>query len=257
MIKRSKHYRSSRGFTLLEILIAMVILAVGLMASAKFQSNMIRSNTIAKQRTEATVLAQNAIENFRSQVTDINPAENIQSGSDDFQSDSTLFTRTWNSTKIKDQNGINTGDVEIKMTVSWPDISKVNDQGVAQVTEQTTVYLSSILSNQSFSDSAVRLKTKNSPPLEISGLPSSGGSSSSSGGSGSSSGGSGSSSGGSSSSSSGGSGSSSGGSGSSSSGGSSSSSGSSGGCSGGGGMMGGGGGMMGGGCGGSMMMGGK
>jgi len=172
MIKNIKIFPLIRGFTLLELLVAMVILAVGLMVSAKFQSNMIHSNTVAKQRTEATMLAQNAIENFRTQVTDFNPADNIQSGSDEFQSASTLFTRTWNSTKIKDENGYNTGDVEIKMTVSWPDISKVNKQGIAQITEQTTIYLASILSNQSFSDSAVILKAKKSPSLEISGIPS-------------------------------------------------------------------------------------
>lgn len=231
MLINLKYSRKNSGFTLLETLVALIILGIGLITLAKFQSNMIRSNTLAKQRTEAAVLAQNAIEKFRGQISDTNPANNISSGNDRIQSSTTTFTRNWDSTAINNNSGNPTGDIELKVTVTWPDISKLDSSGNALVSDATSVYLASIISNQAFSDSAIRLKISNQTQVELDGPPTSGGSSSGGGG--------------------GSSGGSSGGSGS----GGSGSGGSGSGCSGGGSMMSGGG-MMGGGCGGGMMMGG-
>jgi len=150
----------SRGFTLVEVLIALVILGIGSVVLVQLQTNMIRSNTIAKQRTDATLLAQNTIENFRSKVT-----SDIKNGSDTYQSDTTLFTRIWETSNLKSASGIDTGDIEIKVTISWPDISFTDESGNSVASESTTIYLSSIISRQSFSDSAIQLKLSKSPPV--------------------------------------------------------------------------------------------
>ena len=46
-----------RGFTLIEVLIAMLILAVGLLALASMQLRSIRMNASARMQTEATAIA--------------------------------------------------------------------------------------------------------------------------------------------------------------------------------------------------------
>ena len=53
------------GFSLIEVLIALVILAVGLLGLALFQTTAIKGNAIASKWTVATELAQDRLERFR------------------------------------------------------------------------------------------------------------------------------------------------------------------------------------------------
>ena len=54
-----------KGIGLLEVLIAVVVLAVGIMALSKFQGGLLRSGSDAKARTIATNLAQERMETLR------------------------------------------------------------------------------------------------------------------------------------------------------------------------------------------------
>jgi type IV pilus assembly protein PilV len=58
--------RNERGFTLLEIVIAIGILSFGLLAIASMQTSAIKGNTSALGLTEAMTLAQNRIEQMMS-----------------------------------------------------------------------------------------------------------------------------------------------------------------------------------------------
>lgn len=53
------------GFSLLEVLISLAILAVGLLALAMFQITAIKGNAIASRWTVATQLTQDKLEDFR------------------------------------------------------------------------------------------------------------------------------------------------------------------------------------------------
>jgi prepilin-type N-terminal cleavage/methylation domain-containing protein len=53
------------GFSLVEVLIALFILAVGLLGLALFQTTAIKGNAIASKWTVATALAQDRLERFR------------------------------------------------------------------------------------------------------------------------------------------------------------------------------------------------
>jgi len=54
------------GFSLLEVLVAVVLLAVSFLALAKMQTHAAHSNVFGNQLTEATILAQDKIEALRS-----------------------------------------------------------------------------------------------------------------------------------------------------------------------------------------------
>jgi type IV pilus modification protein PilV len=59
-----------RGFTLIEVMVAMVIFAVGILALAGMQSNYISGNARARLQTEATALGAHVIEQLRSMPFD-------------------------------------------------------------------------------------------------------------------------------------------------------------------------------------------
>jgi type IV pilus modification protein PilV len=65
MTSASKKF-SARGFSLLEVLIAVVILSVGLLALASLQLSMIRASSATKAQTLAADLAKDKIESLRS-----------------------------------------------------------------------------------------------------------------------------------------------------------------------------------------------
>ncbi|MEW6615754.1 MAG: type II secretion system protein [Thermodesulfobacteriota bacterium] len=88
--------RSQKGFTLLEILIAITILSIGLLALAEMTVYVIKSNTFGNKVTDATVLAQDKLEELRNlsytdaQLDDTD--SNTADISTDIHSDTTLFT---------------------------------------------------------------------------------------------------------------------------------------------------------------------
>ena len=57
--------RNNSGFTLMEVLVAMVILTVGLLGMAALIAGIINSNKLSNRISTATVLAQDKIEEIR------------------------------------------------------------------------------------------------------------------------------------------------------------------------------------------------
>ncbi|MBW2741402.1 MAG: prepilin-type N-terminal cleavage/methylation domain-containing protein, partial [Deltaproteobacteria bacterium] len=57
--------RSGDGFTLIEVLIAMVILSIGLLGTAALITGIIRGNQVSNRITTATVLAQDKMEEIK------------------------------------------------------------------------------------------------------------------------------------------------------------------------------------------------
>ena len=57
--KSDQPHKKQCGFTLLEVLIALLILSIGLLGLASLQTNGLRSNQMASMRTTATQLAYN------------------------------------------------------------------------------------------------------------------------------------------------------------------------------------------------------
>ncbi len=79
---------NKRGFSLLEVLVAISILSVGILATASMQGAATRSNVIADTRTRATTLAADRIEKLVSTpITDwSNPPPTLTDADNDGQS---------------------------------------------------------------------------------------------------------------------------------------------------------------------------
>lgn len=82
-----KETLDKRGFTLLEVLIAIFILALGLLAVATMQISAVRGNRLGNEVTRATYLAQDKLEELKNS-TDIasEPDGSDQQG---------IFNRIW------------------------------------------------------------------------------------------------------------------------------------------------------------------
>ena len=66
VIQFKSHFRPQSGFTLLEVMIALVIFSIGLLGLAGLQAGGLRSNTQAQLRTIATIQAYDMAERIRS-----------------------------------------------------------------------------------------------------------------------------------------------------------------------------------------------
>ena len=106
---RSQHtgvrtYRS-KGFTLLEVLIALLIVSIGLAALANLQGKLARYSAIAKQRTLAMNLAEQQIETMHSFYTigdtNADPCSTNQSGFDDLSACVNGATKSVGSLQFK------------------------------------------------------------------------------------------------------------------------------------------------------------
>jgi type IV pilus assembly protein PilV len=61
--------QGQQGFTLLEVLIAMVVLSIGLLGLAGLQANSLKNNTSAYQRSQASIFAYEMLDRIRANHT--------------------------------------------------------------------------------------------------------------------------------------------------------------------------------------------
>ena len=100
----------SDGFSLIEILIALVILSISLLALAGLMSTTSQNTSFGGHMTEAATLAQDQLEQLRSTSwTTLANGTNTRTGSSGI-----TYTRTWNVAT--------TGTIKtITITISWTD----------------------------------------------------------------------------------------------------------------------------------------
>ncbi len=113
---KKKIYRKQSGFTLIEVMIALVILAVGLLALMTMQIVSIRANAFSSEMTYAAMLAQSRLEQIRNMTYD-----SISTGTvtDTVSaSDTTKGTAYDVETKVED-NTPATDMKTVTLTVKW------------------------------------------------------------------------------------------------------------------------------------------
>lgn len=128
-----KKQEKSRGVSLVEALIALLVVAVGVVALQKFQSSSRLNSDVGRQRTEALKLAQNDIEQLRSAVS----AADIQSTNRTVAADASNAANTTFQVEREVTSGAGASRT-VQVTVSWLDRS-----GAAQ-----QVAISSVISVQ-------------------------------------------------------------------------------------------------------------
>ena len=133
----SRHWQ--RGITLLEALIALLVLAFGLLTFAALQARLRINSDIAKQRTEAVRIAQEDLENFRAFGTlaaDAGVANNfaysqIATAAAQKTVDASDVSTATNTTYTLTRSIVNdpVADLrDLQIRVSWTDRENVNQQ---------------------------------------------------------------------------------------------------------------------------------
>lgn len=116
--------KRQQGFTLIEAMVALLVVSLGMLGIAGFQLALSLNSDVAKQRTEATRLAQEKIEQLRTFDSLTSYASNLAAGSETITAASatsnTAFTRTWNVSTISGASTPETGR-NILVTVTWTD----------------------------------------------------------------------------------------------------------------------------------------
>lgn len=113
--KLIKSMKKDNGFSLIEMLVALVILSTGLIAIAGLQTKMLTEGSLSKDKSVAEYYAKQKMEDLRRQGFNNLPAVST-SVSDTVNSFSANFTRTWSIA-----NGPTSNVRLVKVLVSWLD----------------------------------------------------------------------------------------------------------------------------------------
>ncbi|CRI67747.1 hypothetical protein THIOKS180010 [Thiocapsa sp. KS1] len=149
-----------RGFTLIEALIALVILSFGLFGLMQIQTRVMLKTGDSKAQTAAVNLAQEKLEELRARdYADIDSDEDLIEAA---AGDTTDFTRTWTVTERTDPPY-----KEVSVTIDWTRPGQdTKDAGFTTVTLTTYIAPSTLVELD-----AVGKEPTSPPPTNSGGLP--------------------------------------------------------------------------------------
>ncbi|MEO5362001.1 MAG: prepilin-type N-terminal cleavage/methylation domain-containing protein [Magnetococcus sp. DMHC-8] len=113
-----------RGFTLVEAMVALLILSVGMLALGRLQGSMTQSSAQAKARTEALRLAEGKIEELRG-FSSLAAVTGYANSADTVTGTNAVFTRSWSWT-----NTAAPAYRSVQVTVAWQDRSGSQSVGL-------------------------------------------------------------------------------------------------------------------------------
>ncbi|MFV9690400.1 MAG: type IV pilus modification PilV family protein [Desulfobacteria bacterium] len=96
--------KDNKGFTLIEILIAICILGFGLLATAQMQAVAIKGNSFANKTTTASTLAQYKMEELRGSASPVSGADTKEG-----------YIRTWTVDDKTPATGLRT----LTISITW------------------------------------------------------------------------------------------------------------------------------------------
>jgi type IV pilus assembly protein PilV len=122
--------KESRGFTLLEVMIALVIFAIGLLGLAGLQVMAIKGNSFGQQMTVASTLAQNQLEALRESAGSLSNGNDLVTAQNGIR-----YTRTWTVAANQPQANMDTVDI----TVSWTGPTGSGTEAIRTITIRTII----------------------------------------------------------------------------------------------------------------------
>lgn len=128
-----RHPRDSRGFTLVELLIALTVFAIGLLALASMQITAIRANSSANRLTHEAAMAQGIMEQIRAWRPD-----DVRLASDATDQDWTFAngTTTYNEPHTADLTAVYTVATDTPVSdVSQVTVTVQSPEGQVTLTE--------------------------------------------------------------------------------------------------------------------------
>jgi type IV pilus assembly protein PilV len=117
MIQAALNLKSSKGFSFIELLIAMSILSLGMLAAVSMHFGSARNNTKGNIYTQANMLAKAQIENLKNQDVGLlaagGPYQDPNNPVDPDGQPGGIYTRSWTI------DNLGTGARRITVTVQW------------------------------------------------------------------------------------------------------------------------------------------
>lgn len=139
MHKNSK--RINHGFSLLEVLVAIVVLSIGLLGMAALQSYSIKNNQSAAFRSQAMNLAYGIIDNMRANRTGVLHAEYYTTYSETTLSGTTVAKQDLINWKTAISNALPQGQGQIDfpgttvtVNIQWDDSRITTDTNIFSLT---------------------------------------------------------------------------------------------------------------------------
>lgn len=116
MRKRQQH-----GMTLVEVLVALLVLSVGVVALVKFQSDVIRNQNIVNQHSEAIAIAKNKLDELRkfeviATTTGKTAYDDIVDGTSTVSGTNASYSLSWTVVDVTDPP-----HKKVTVTVTWTD----------------------------------------------------------------------------------------------------------------------------------------
>ena len=130
MLSKMRKTGRESGFTLLEVLIAVMVIGIGFMATASMQGTSVSGNSRSAFMTAATYLAEDKIEELRNtDYMSITVAGSPENNIDELGNAGGIYSRSW--TVLNDSPGLLMKTVQV--TVNW------QERGASHTLTMTTV----------------------------------------------------------------------------------------------------------------------
>ena len=122
--------QDTRGFTLLEVMITLVIFAIGLLGLSGMQIMAIKGNAFGQQMTVASTMAQNQLEALRES------AGSLSDGNDTVTDQNGItYTRTWTVSSDSPDTNMDT----VNITVSWTGSIGSGSEAIRSISMSTII----------------------------------------------------------------------------------------------------------------------
>lgn len=119
----NRQFLSCRGFSLLEVLVAVLILAVGLLGVAGMQIKALKSSHLSYQRSIANLAAQDMVERLWVEMANSNRLCVDPGDSSDTNSVFYIWASEWEEklSNLSSESSVSRAECEYSITVAWTD----------------------------------------------------------------------------------------------------------------------------------------